>query len=80
MPFDPEHHDARSTRGGHVPHALHPDEPPVAATETGGPATSPGDLERPHEWAYAPVPGFFLQTEGPKHVDFEHLVRSPSRH
>ncbi|BEI85008.1 hypothetical protein CcaverHIS002_0504090 [Cutaneotrichosporon cavernicola] len=75
MPFDPEHHDATSTRGGHVPHALHPDQPPVAATETGGPDTSPGDLERPHAYLYEAVEGFFLQTEGPKKVDFDVLLK-----
>ncbi|CAK9781552.1 phosphoglycerate mutase-like protein [Cutaneotrichosporon oleaginosum] len=74
MPYDSEHHDAHSSTGGHVPHPLHPDEPPVAATETGGPDTSPGDLEHPHLYRYETVSGFFLQTEGSKHVEFEDLL------
>lgn len=68
-------HDAASTRDGHVPHPLHPDIPPVAATESGGPGTSPGELERPHTWKYEAVEGFFIQTgPEPKHVEFEDLV------
>lgn len=73
-------HDAASTRDGHVPHPLHPDIPPVAATESGGPPTSPGTLERPHRYRFEVVPGFFMQTgPEPKHVEFEELVRPHCR-
>ncbi|KAL1406365.1 putative phosphoglycerate mutase pmu1 [Vanrija albida] len=56
-------------------HHPHPDIPPVAATESGGPLTSPGQLDPVHKYAYSVVPGFFLQSgPEPKHVAFEELL------
>lgn len=52
-----------------------PDDPPVAATESGGPMTGPGVLDPAHKWTFEVLPGFFMQTgPEPKHVRFEELV------
>lgn len=51
------------------------DDPPVAATESGGPPISPGLQDPVHEFNYEVVPGFFVQTgPEPKHIEFEDLV------
>ncbi|KIR70735.1 hypothetical protein I310_05586 [Cryptococcus deuterogattii CA1014] len=52
-----------------------PDNPPVATIESGGPATSPTLEERPHEFRYEIVQGYFIQNgPQPKHTNFEDLV------
>lgn len=64
-----------SAAANEAKHHPHPDVPAVAATESGGPLTSPGQLDPVHKYAYAVVPGFFLQAgPEPKHVVFEELV------
>ncbi|WVQ78784.1 hypothetical protein IAT38_000875 [Cryptococcus sp. DSM 104549] len=56
-----------------MPH--HPDVPPVASTEDGGPATLPPLEERPHDFKYEVVQGFFIQNgPEPKHLDFEQML------
>ncbi|OWZ31903.1 phosphoglycerate mutase [Cryptococcus neoformans] len=53
-----------------------PDNPPVASTESGGPATSPTLEERPHDFRYEIVQGYFIQNgPQPKHINFEDLLK-----
>lgn len=49
------------------------DDPPVAAMESGGPPTSPGELTAPSKYEYEVVDGFFLQTRGNKKDDDKYL-------
>lgn len=45
-------------------HAQLEDDPPVAATESGGPPISPGQLTKPTKYKYEVVTGFFAQDGG----------------
>lgn len=54
------------------------DNPPVAATESGGPKTAPPLYGEDRKFEFEVVPGFFLQDGGDKNVDFEaDLVSHP---
>lgn len=47
------------------------DNPPVAATESGGPKTAPPLYVPERKFEYEVVTGFFQQDNGDKNVEFE---------
>ncbi|OCF75050.1 phosphoglycerate mutase [Kwoniella mangroviensis CBS 8886] len=58
------------------PQSPYHDIPPVAAIEDGGPAISPGLVEKPHRYRYDVVQGFFIQNgPEPKHMEFEEMLK-----
>jgi len=76
-------------------HASLADDPPVAATQSGGPKESPGLLVKPKKFQYdvsskrpawkvaevQVVQGFFMQNgPKPKAHDFEYMVSSVAAH
>ncbi|EJT46043.1 hypothetical protein A1Q1_05425 [Trichosporon asahii var. asahii CBS 2479] len=54
------------------------DNPPVAGTESGGPKTAPPLYVPERKFEYNIVPGFFLQDNGDKNVEFETDIRDKS--
>ncbi|KAK8861615.1 hypothetical protein IAR55_002438 [Kwoniella newhampshirensis] len=52
------------------------DDPPVASLDSGGPASSPEVIERPHVFTFEVVQGYFLQNgPEPQHLEFEEILK-----